>query len=160
MAWLRKHKQDDVPWYRHQNYKGGLREDQKMELDSIRWQAKSEGHPAAGYDDLPEEVQSYIAELEIEISDERSFLPILSMAVTTVVVIYSALIALNIVQYYELATSIYDLFYISIAIFIFSFIRYRNVRKIELSRDANKAFLKNWEINYISNRSTFISEND
>lgn len=64
----KKKQKEPLPWYRERNYKGNLTEDEKRELDFFRHREKSQGikHPAASYDDLPEEVGSYIAKLQIE----------------------------------------------------------------------------------------------
>jgi hypothetical protein len=72
MFWRKREKKEPLPWYRAPNYKGNLTEDEKRELDSFRYQAERHGaaHPAATYDDLPEEVGSYISKLEIELYDE------------------------------------------------------------------------------------------
>ena len=72
MFW-RKKQEDQVPWYRQRGYKGNLTEEEKRELDSLRWLAQQPGgkHPAAEYSDLPEGVQSYISKLEIKLHDER-----------------------------------------------------------------------------------------
>jgi hypothetical protein len=58
MLWRKK---ESLPWYRAPNYKGDLTEDEKRELDLFRYRAERHGikHPAATYDDLPEEVGSY-----------------------------------------------------------------------------------------------------
>src|SRR4051794_24465203 len=73
MFWRKKKQEDQIPWYRQPGYKGNLTEDEKRELDSLRWLAQQPGgkHPAAEYSDLPEEVQSYISKLEFELRDER-----------------------------------------------------------------------------------------
>ena len=131
-----------------------------MELDSIRWEAKSGQHPAAKFDDLPEEVQYYISFLENDISDEKGNVSLLFMMATIVLMIYCALSALNIVQYYDIFTSANELFVLSIAIFTFAFHSYRTVRQINLSRDANKELLKIWEINYIDNKYRLSSKKD
>lgn len=55
-----------VPWYRRKDYKGNLSEEEKRHLDGFRLQDK---HPAAAYEDLPSEVQSYIVELELKVYD-------------------------------------------------------------------------------------------
>ena len=57
-----------LPWYRDKRYTGTLTEKDKRLLDSFRLQ---EEHPAAKYSDLPEEVQSYINELEIAVYDAK-----------------------------------------------------------------------------------------
>jgi hypothetical protein len=63
----KKKGKEPLPWYRARNYKGNLTEAEKRELDSFRHRESQGGeHPSASYDDLPEEVQSYISKLEIE----------------------------------------------------------------------------------------------
>jgi len=76
MLWRKTKMDDQIPWYRQRAYRGNLTEDEKRELDSFRWLAQQPGgkHPAAEYSDLPEEVQSYISKLEIELHDERGTL--------------------------------------------------------------------------------------
>ena len=73
MFWRKKKQEDETPWYRRRGYKGNLTENEKRELDSLRWLSQQpEGkHPATEYSDLPEEVQSYISKLEVELHDER-----------------------------------------------------------------------------------------
>jgi hypothetical protein len=91
MAWFRKCNTGDAAWYRHRNYKGNLGEDQKMELDSIRWQSKSGRHPAAKLEDLPKEVQEYISNLEYEIAEEKSSMSMLFIVAGILSMIYCAL---------------------------------------------------------------------
>ena len=79
MFWRKKkNPEDQMPWYRRRGYKGDLTEDEKRELDSLRWLAQQPGgkHPAAEYSDLllPDEVRTYISKLEIELHDERGTL--------------------------------------------------------------------------------------
>ena len=62
----RRKKQEWVPWYRRKDYKGDLTEVEKRELDAFRMQEK---HPANHYQDLPDEVQSYINALELQVYD-------------------------------------------------------------------------------------------
>jgi exonuclease I len=66
--WKRKRKAEWLPWYRARNYKGDLTEAEKRQLDAFRMQPK---HPAAQEDDLPEEVQSYIGRIEMELYDKK-----------------------------------------------------------------------------------------
>jgi hypothetical protein len=63
MFWRPKKQREVLPWYRARGYKGDLTEAEKREVDSFRVLPK---HPAAQYEDLPDEVQQYIAEVEIE----------------------------------------------------------------------------------------------
>jgi hypothetical protein len=67
----KKKEQEKIPWYRKREYKGNLTEEEKRELDSFRWIAAQPGgkHPAAEYGDLPEEVQSYISKIQVELYD-------------------------------------------------------------------------------------------
>ena len=55
-----------VPWYREKKYKGNMTEKEKRQLDSFRMQ---ERHPADH--DLPEEVERYISNLEMEVYDNK-----------------------------------------------------------------------------------------
>lgn len=66
--WKRKHKTEWLPWYRARNYKGDLTEAEKRQLDAFRAQPK---HPAADLKDLPQEVQDYIGQIEIELYDKK-----------------------------------------------------------------------------------------
>lgn len=63
MWWKRNQNSEWLPWYRVPGFKGKVSEAQKRQLDAFRMQ---ERHPAASYQDLPEEVQSYISRLELE----------------------------------------------------------------------------------------------
>jgi hypothetical protein len=66
--WKRKPKPEWVPWYRARNYKGNLTEAEKRKLDALRMQPK---HPAASWEDLPEEVQNYLIKIELELYDMK-----------------------------------------------------------------------------------------
>lgn len=63
MWWKRNQNTKWLPWYRVPGFKGKVSEAEKRQLDAFRTQ---ESHPAASYQDLPEEVQSYISRLELE----------------------------------------------------------------------------------------------
>jgi hypothetical protein len=65
---MRKRNAEWVPWYRERKYKGDLTEAEKRELDAFRMQPE---HPATSFDDLPEEVQSYISGIELELYDKK-----------------------------------------------------------------------------------------
>ena len=72
MGWWsnrKKKKPEPLPWYRASSYKGNLTEDDKRELDSFRFREKAhnERHPAASWDDLPEEVTDYVSKLQVEL---------------------------------------------------------------------------------------------
>jgi hypothetical protein len=64
----RKQPAELLPWYHARDYTGTLTEADKRELDSFRMQAN---HPAATYESLPPEVQSYISKLRLEHYDEK-----------------------------------------------------------------------------------------
>lgn len=59
---------EQLPWYRANGYDGNMSEHEKRVLDSFRLQRT---HPAASYDSLPAEVQSYISNLELTIYDNK-----------------------------------------------------------------------------------------
>lgn len=81
MLW-RKQIDPDLPWYRRPDYKGSMTEANKRKLDAIRDQ---EVHPATKWDDVPEDVQSYISRLEVEIYDYKQGQAFAGPAVTSVV---------------------------------------------------------------------------
>ncbi len=68
VMWRHNKELEVLPWYRRSSYKGNLTEAQKRKLDAFRMGAT---HPAATFDDLPGEVQSYISRLEIELYDKK-----------------------------------------------------------------------------------------
>jgi hypothetical protein len=67
MRWKRN-RDEWVPWYRVPGFKGKVSEADKSRLDAFRTE---ERHPAASYQDLPDEVQSYISRLEVENYDYK-----------------------------------------------------------------------------------------
>jgi hypothetical protein len=64
----RKRQNEWLPWYRARDYKGDLTEAEKRQLDAFRTQPT---HPAANWDQLPEEVQDYIGRIELELYDHK-----------------------------------------------------------------------------------------
>lgn len=64
MWWKRKQNTEWLPWYRVPGFKGQVSEVEKRKLDAFRMLDR---HPAASYQDLPEEVQTYISRLTVEI---------------------------------------------------------------------------------------------
>jgi hypothetical protein len=64
---LAVHKKEWVPWYRRRDYSGKMSEEEKRILDDVR---KDDNHPATSFDELPGEVQTYIASIEQELYDE------------------------------------------------------------------------------------------
>jgi hypothetical protein len=160
MAWFRKRKDDDVVWYRHRNYKGGLSEEEKRELDSIRWPAEPRPHPAAKFQDLPEEVQEYISHLELEVEGSKSFPPLIAIIAGISLIIYCALSALDVVQYSDMFPSIIKLSLVSFAWIGIGILEYRKVQKIWGEKDTDAQFMVNWELDYISGRRRYLSEKD
>jgi hypothetical protein len=65
---FRRTSREVLPWYRKPSYRGKLTEAQKRHLDSIR---EREPHPATRFEQLPDEVQSYITELEMAVYDSK-----------------------------------------------------------------------------------------
>ena len=152
MGLFKKRQDDDVAWYRHRNYKGSLSEDQKMELDSIRWQSKSGRHPAAKFEDLPDEVQDYIAHLEVYVSDTK-FVPSLICIISGILfLIYCAICIIGLLEYSIVLPSIYKMSLASALLIILGSIDYRNVKNILEKTTPDSEFLKNWEIDYISKK--------
>ena len=72
MFWKRQQQESDTPWYRSRKYKGNFNNDEKVELDSIRRDAKHGDHPAARIEDLPNEVETYIYDLEHRLLESRT----------------------------------------------------------------------------------------
>ncbi|MBG0797162.1 hypothetical protein IYX23_05605 [Methylocystis sp. L43] len=64
----RNSQQEWLPWYRARGFKGSVSEAEKRHLDAYRSQPK---HPAATYADLPEEAQSYISGMIVELLDKK-----------------------------------------------------------------------------------------
>ena len=71
MFWKKRTPTEKLPWYRRRNYKGDLTEQDKVELDSFRLAAMKPGGVCRATDvsELPDDVLSYIAKLEIELHD-------------------------------------------------------------------------------------------
>ena len=57
-----------LPWYRAHDYDGDLTEHEKRQLDGFRMQPK---HPAADLDNLPEEVRTYIGQIEMGLYNQK-----------------------------------------------------------------------------------------
>jgi hypothetical protein len=149
MGLFKKRQDDDVAWYRHRNYKGSLSEDQKMELDSIRWQSKSERHPAAKFEDLPDEVQSYIISMKSEAMESRYTAPGIASLIGIVSVSYCIIAKIGIIKYSILLPPILHLFSISAIFSFFSIFHFVNVHKAEVDHNIDRELLKNWEIEYL-----------
>ena len=68
MIFVRASEKEHLPWYRVKSYDGNLTEAEKRHLDQIRMK---DPHPATSFDDLPEEVQSYVRGLQFAIYDSK-----------------------------------------------------------------------------------------
>ena len=74
------------PWYRRKDYKGNLTEDQKRYLDSFR---NGEPHPATPFEDLPDEVQSRLMELELDLKEQQDSASVVTTLVWSALCCYS-----------------------------------------------------------------------
>jgi hypothetical protein len=147
MFWFRKRSGDDAAWYRHRNYKGNLTEDEKMELDSIRWQAKSGIHPAAKIDELPDEVIDYISDLENEALEYRKLPHEWAFIIAFCLFIYCILSGFELIKDIEYLPNIWILLLISIIFLANSFY---NINKLDnLDFKSDKKLMEKWELDYI-----------
>ena len=149
MFWFRKRSGDDAAWYRHPKYKGNLTEDEKMELDSIRWQAKSGRHPAAKFEDLPDEVQSYIISMKSEAMESRYTAPGIASLIGIVSISYCIIAKIGFIKYSVLLPPILHLFLVTAIFSFFSILQFINVHKEEVDHNVDRELLKNWEIEYL-----------
>jgi hypothetical protein len=147
-----------VPWYREPGYQGPLTEAQKRELDALRSQPK---HPAARYEDLPEEVQAHIARLEVESYDRKQ-----DLAAAPALACSAVGVALVCLHYFGAPTlSTFWTWTIGLGLVIVPWAVYRrewnkNAEEfmpnyIGEGRDspANEALLREWEVNYVSRQN-------
>lgn len=141
-----------IPWYRRKDYSGGLTESDKLVLDTIR---QRDQHPAASYEDLPDEVQRYINRLELELYDEKQgseALKAISLTGVAAMLIYTG--------YTDTAYSESFSYIFGVVIFISAWLQYRvnwkkNSQKfIAEERDApslsDRGIQYEWELSYIS----------
>jgi len=149
----RKKKQaEQLPWYRSPNYTGNLTEAEKRQLDAFRTQEK---HPAADWESLPQEVQSYISGLELENYDNKQGALVLPTLFGSGLGAY--FLIRNILGYDEGSLVNYA---VSIAFLIIPWIWY----SIKWKQNANafvpetwpwpadEAFMREWDLDYISNK--------
>jgi hypothetical protein len=159
MFWHRSKYREVAPWYRARAYRGNLTEAQKRELDAFRTQPK---HPAARYEDLPEEVQAYIARLETEAYDLKQ-----EKAVSLALACNAVGLALLYFHYFgALALSTFWTWTLGLLLVIVPWFVYRhqwnkNAEEfmpdyIGAGRDspANEALQKEWDVGHLArNRS-------
>jgi hypothetical protein len=158
MFWRRKKQREVLPWYRDPGYRGPLTEAQKRELDAFRMQPT---HPAARYEDLPDEVQAHIARLEVENYDQKQY-----QVVTRLIV--SNLVGAALVYFYFFGTPNLSngwLLAWGLGLLIVPWFTYpRQWRKnadefitdyLSEGRDspANESLKKEWEISHVSRRA-------
>jgi hypothetical protein len=147
----RQQQQEWLPWYRRNGYSGNLTEAEKRQLDAFRSQSK---HPAALSDELPDEVQSYINRIELELYDaKQSEAAVYTLAVSVFAI---ALMALNYLERFPSSDSYYVA---GVALIAFSWFWYgrvwaRNAEDFlpedESSPDrTDEAIRREWELEYI-----------
>ena len=147
MFWFRKRSGDDVAWYRHRNYKGDLNEDEKMELDSIRWQAKSQRHPSAKIEDLPNEVVDYISDLEFECMRSRKSPHEWTVLIAFSLFVYCILSGFEIIEAIEYSEKVWILLPISIIFFCNGFYNINKLDNFDFQSD--QKLMEKWELDYI-----------
>ena len=137
---------EKVPWYRARGYKGKLTESEKRQLDSFRMR---EPHPAASYDSLPEEVQSYISKLQVELYDKKQE----SLVGGCLVVsgMGALLLAFYMLGYKEGSLLAYmGSFCLLIFFWVYYPIKWR--KNADAFVSASEELLQEWELEYIANK--------
>ena len=144
------------PWYRRKDYKGNLTEDQKRYLDSFR---NGEPHPATPFGDLPDEVQSRLMELELDLKEQQD-----SASVVTTLV-WSALGCYSVYEGYIGDFGVVSFFYYSCALICIAmgYRTYQNYSsrhehhnwygdtgKGEPFSSTDESLQRHWEINALS----------
>ncbi len=115
-----------VPWYRRNDYKGDLSEEEKRTLDSFHAQ---NAHPATSVDELPQEAQNYIMRLEIELYDERQ------QAAAGEAIFMSVVSAFFAYSVYPNTTYVsFISYFLCATLFVLSWIKYRRVWKANASK--------------------------
>lgn len=143
---------ETLPWYRAKNYDGNLAESEKRQFDAFRSLPK---HPAALSEELPEEVQSYINRIELELYDAKQ-----SEAAIGFVAAAGFGIALMAINYVERIPASDLYYFVGGGIVAYSWFRYgrvwrRNADELhpsseqELSR-TDEALRREWELEYIT----------
>jgi hypothetical protein len=149
-----KRKAEWVPWYRARDYKGDLTEAEKRQLDAFRMQPK---HPASSEEELPEEVQSYIGRIEMELYDKKQEAAAGYAFFWSVIA--AVLLFLTYNGYFGPPTT--WRYVIGLAIFVAPWFVYRhqwkkNAEEFLPSDDGapnvtDEAIRQEWELNYIAN---------
>jgi hypothetical protein len=144
MFWRRAQATESLPWYRDRGYKGNLTAAEKGKLDAARALPR---HPAARYDDLPEEVQTYIAKLELEAYDlKQDWAASKPIASTAVVIVVLSL-------HYFPSPPTFWMWAVGLFLLIVPWFVYRrewNKNAKEFNAPADEAFKREWEINDVA----------
>jgi len=149
-----KKKAEPLPWYRSRKYKGNLTEDKKRELDSFRFREKThhEKHPAASWDDLPEEVTDYINKLQVELYDRTQD------SLFNACLVMSGIGGFMILTHFGWISSRYDsmeVFLSGVLLFLAPWVYYPIKWKKTADRfweDAREGIRHEWEFSYIMNK--------
>jgi hypothetical protein len=150
MLWRHKQNTEALPWYRDPNYKGTLTEVEKRKLDALRSEPR---HPSTRYEDLPEEVQRYIAGLELQIYDLKQ-----EKAVSKPILCSLAAIALVYLHYRPLSLSTFLAWMIGSMLVLIPWLVYRrewNKNAKEFMPDTpaaatDEAIRREWEVDYVA----------
>jgi hypothetical protein len=160
MFWRRTQKREYLPWYRRLDYKGDLTETEKRELDALRRQKK---HPAARYEDLPDEVQHYIAGLELaayDLKQDKAALKPIACALIGISLLYFHYVGPPSLSAFW--TWAWALFLLIVPWFVYRREWNKNAQEFMpdylatpgASSPANEALLREWEVSHLTrNRS-------
>ena len=142
----RKQKSERVPWYRESGYTGNFSEEEKQQLDAFRERSE---HPAARYENLPDEVQQYIARLEVEAYDLKQ-----RQAVVKPVLLGLIGVAPLYFHYFDGPLVPLGLKWaLALILLIVAWLAYRSEWKKNADRfaaGANGAILMEWEVGYVT----------
>lgn len=160
--WKRKQSNKDLPWYRQPDYKGNIKESHKRKLDAFREQ---DSHPSTRFDDIPEDVQSYISGLEIQLQDykhQQAFNGAVVFSVAGVCILYLLYFGFN------NSSDIWRYFLAATLVFIPWFVYGSKSKKISheffSSSDASlsnteEKIRKEWELNHLSSLMKYEKDN-
>jgi hypothetical protein len=150
MLWRRRPESELLPWYRDREYKGSLTESEKQKLDAFRSEAN---HPSARYEELPAEVQKYIAGLELQIYDLKQ-----EKAVAKAMLCTAAAIAFVWLYYRPITLSAFWVWAVGLLLVIVPWLAYRfewhkNAQESMPDKPGSaidEAIRREWEVNYVS----------
>jgi hypothetical protein len=146
----RKQNSESLPWYRNGDYKGALTEVDKRKLDAFR---SAPTHPSTRYENLPDEVQRYIAGMESQIYDLKQ-----EKAAAKPILCTLAAIALLCLRYRPLSLSsfwvwVFGLLLILVPWFVYRHEWNRNAKEFMLESPGSaidEAILREWEVSYVA----------